>query len=264
MKNFKDIEFLRNETDLVVIDTRKRAEYLKDHMSGAYSLDLDLDLAAPVREHGGRHPLPDTMTFQKKLRAMGIADDSRVIIYDNGGNDSAGRLWWMLKYYGLKDVFVLSRGYSEFSDEEKDALVPGQKEGTITLVPDESMTAPYEEILEYSRQEKVEGKVVVDSRSEERWKGLVEPLDLKMGHIPNAVNIFYRKCFNGDNSLKDMDFIKETFEPVTGYDDVVFHCGSGVTACTNIMLFDELGRKSRLYVGSFSDYISYGNEPIKE
>ena len=264
MKNFKDIGFLRTEHDLAVIDARKRDEYLKDHYKGSFSLDLDLDLAGPVLQHGGRHPLPDVLTFQEKLRSFGLSDDSRVIIYDNGGNDSAGRLWWMLKYYGLKEVFVLMKGYSEFTDEEKDAEVPKSVNGKITLAPDESMTAPYEEILEYSGQGKLEGKVVVDSRSEERWRGLVEPIDRKKGRIPNTINIFYRKCFNPDNSLRDMEFIKDSFEKAATFDDVIFHCGSGVTACTNIMLFDELGRKSRLYVGSFSDYISYDNEPIKE
>lgn len=264
MKNFKDIGFLRSEPDLIVIDARKRDDYLKDHFSGSYNLDLDLDMAGPVLQHGGRHPLPDTETFQEKLRSIGLNDGSKVMVYDNGGNDSAGRLWWMLKYYGLKDVFVLSRGYSEFSDEEKDAVVPESGKGTITLVPDEYMTATYEEVLEYSKQDKVEGKVVVDSRSEERWRGLVEPIDRKKGRIPNTINIFYKKCFNPDNSLKDMDFIEATFEKAQAFDDVIFHCGSGVTACTNIMLFDELGRKSRLYVGSFSDYISHDNEPLKE
>lgn len=264
MNNFKDIGFLRSETGLTVIDARKRDAYLTDHYRGSYNLDLDLDLAGPVLEHGGRHPLPDMAVFQEKLRSIGLQDGSSVMIYDNGGNDSAGRLWWMLKYYGMKDVFVLSKGYSEFTDEEKDSMVPGPAEGTITLVPDESMTAPYEEILEYSKQDKLEGKVVVDSRSEERWRGLVEPIDRKKGRIPNTINIFYRKCFNTDNSLKDMDFINASFEKALAFDDVIFHCGSGVTACTNIMLFDELGRKSRLYVGSFSDYISYDNEPLKE
>lgn len=264
MKNFKDIGYLRSEPGLKVIDARKRAEYLKDHYKGSYSLDLDLDLAGPVQQHGGRHPLPDTEVFQEKLRSIGLNDDSRVMIYDNGGNDSAGRLWWMLKYYGMKDVFVLTRGYSEFADEEKVSDTPGREEGNITLVPDESMTAAYEEVLEYSKQDKLEGKVVVDSRSEERWRGLVEPIDRKKGRIPNTINIFYRKCFNPDNSLMDMEFIEASFEKAQAFDDVIFHCGSGVTACTNIMLFDELGRKSRLYVGSFSDYISYDNEPLKE
>ncbi|ETA80957.1 sulfurtransferase [Youngiibacter fragilis] len=264
MNNFKDIGFLRSETGLTVIDARKRDAYLEDHYRGSYNLDLDLDLAGPVLEHGGRHPLPDTAVFQEKLRSIGLRDGSSVMIYDNGGNDSAGRLWWMLKYYGMKDIFVLLKGYSEFSDEEKDSKVPGPAEGTITLVPDETMTAPYEEILEYSKQDKLGGKAVVDSRSEERWRGLVEPIDRKKGRIPNTINIFYRKCFNTDNSLKDMDFISASFKKALAFDDVIFHCGSGVTACTNIMLFDELGRKSRLYVGSFSDYISYDNEPLKE
>lgn len=265
MKNFKDRAFLLENRDLVVIDARKETEYRESHVKGAYFLDYEKDLASEVKAHGGRHPLPDKERLQEKLRSFGIHKDSRVLAYDGGSNDSAGRLWWLLKYYGLKQVYVLHGGFAATKEEDRDDAIPEPADGDIVLIENESMTASYEEVKAYSEAGEIGNKVVVDSRSEERYKGIVEPIDKKKGHIRNAKNVFYRKHFNSDNTLKDMEEIKENFREVEKFDDVVFHCGSGVTACTNIMLLDELGKESRLYVGSFSDFISYDeNEVVRE
>jgi len=270
MKNFKDRDFLITHEDLVVIDVRfdmsnpnsGRESYKKSHAKGAGYLDLNKDLAGPVKAHGGRHPLPDLDTFQEKLRALGLNNDSRVLIYDDGENSSAGRLWWMLKYYGLKDVFVLQGGFSVLREEDLTDKAEKFLKGNITLKPDESMTAAYEEVLAYSKEDAPDNKVIVDSRSEERYKGIVEPIDIQKGHIRNAKNIFYRSHFTETNHL-DMDSLKNNFKDISAYDDVIFHCGSGVTACTNIMVFDELGKQSRLYLGSFSDFISYKENTVE-
>ncbi len=270
MKNFKDRDFLITHDDLVVLDVRfdmsnpnlGRESYEKSHAKGAGYLDLNIDLAGPVKAHGGRHPLPDLHTFQEKLRALGLNDDSRVLIYDDGENSSAGRLWWMLKYYGLKDVFVLHGGFNTLRDEDLTDKEENFREGTITLTPDDSMTATYEEVLAYSKKDILDDTVIVDSRSEERYKGIVEPIDVKKGHIKNAKNIFYRSHFTESNHL-DMDSLKNNFKDISAYDDVIFHCGSGVTACTNTMVYDELGKKSRLYIGSFSDFVSYKENTVE-
>src|SRR5690554_3883162 len=126
MKNFKGRDFLLAQDDLILIDVRYdmsnkcygKEAYEKSHAKGAGYLDLDMDLAGPVKEHGGRHPLPDQDAFQEKLRALGIHDDSKVLIYDDGDNSAAGRLWWMLKYYGLDHVFVLHGGFSTLQVED--------------------------------------------------------------------------------------------------------------------------------------------------
>lgn len=270
MKNFKDRDFLITHDDLVVIDVRfdmsnqtlGRKSYEKSHAKGAGYLDLNMDLAGPVKAHGGRHPLPDLDTFQEKLRALGLNDDSRVLIYDDGENSSAGRLWWMLKYYGLKDVFVLHGGFNTLRDEDLTDKAENFRKGTITLTPNASMTATYEEVLSYSKKDILEDTVIVDSRSEERYKGIVEPIDVQKGHIRNAKNIFYRSHFTKTNHV-NLDSSEKSFKDILGYDDVIFHCGSGVTACTNIMVLDELGKQSRLYIGSFSDFISYKENTVE-
>ncbi len=270
MKNFKNIDFLKAHEDLVLLDVRfdmsnpdsGRESYNNSHAKGAGYLDLNKDLAGVVKEHGGRHPLPDQNTFQEKLRSLGVNHNSKVLIYDNGDNSAAGRLWWMLKYYGLEDVYVLHGGFKEFGDENLTDRIETFSKGDITLTPDDSMTASYEEVLAYSKKDKPFGQVVVDSRSEERYKGIIEPLDVKKGHIKNTENIFFRNHFNETNHLK-MDALEKNFENIKDIDDVVFHCGSGVTACTNIMAFDEIGKKSRLYLGSFSDFVSYEENTVE-
>lgn len=270
MKNFKDRDFLIAHDDLVVIDVRfdmsnpkyGRESYEKSHAKGAGYLDLNMDLAGPVKTHGGRHPLPDSDTFQKKLRALGLNNDSSVLIYDDGDNSSAGRLWWMLKYYGLKNVFVLHGGFKELKEEDLTDIAESFPKGNITLQPDDSMTASYEEVLAYSKEDHPKDKVIVDSRSEDRYKGIVEPIDIMKGHIRNTKNVFFKSHFTETNHI-DNESLENNFNEISAYEDVIFHCGSGVTACTNIMVFDELGKKSRLYPGSFSDFISYEENTVE-
>lgn len=270
MKNFKDRDFLNAHADLIVIDVRYdmnqgeygRNAYDRAHFKGAGFLDMDKDLASPVREHGGRHPLPDKTEFQSKLREMGINDDSGVLIYDDGDNSAAGRLWWMLKYYGLEHVYVLHGGFRSLLPEDLSSDIETFPIGSIVLKPDDSMTATYEEILAYSKSDTPKEKILVDSRSEERYKGIIEPVDIKKGHIKNAVNIFFKSHFDGEGRIKE-SALEENFRSVLPFDDVIFHCGSGVTACTNIMVLDELGRSSRLYIGSFSDFVSYEENTVE-
>lgn len=270
MKNFKDRDFLLANEDLAVIDVRYsmgdaaygRSAYDKGHYKGAAYLDLDLDLAGPVEKHGGRHPLPDGDTFQEKLRSIGICNDSRVLIYDDGDNSAAGRLWWMLKYYGLDEVYVLHGGFSKLKEEDLSRVKETFDKGDVVLKPDDSMTASYKEVLLYAKSDRLKNRILIDSRSEERFKGHVEPIDRKKGHIRNAENIDFKSHFNEKGELVE-ETLKDNFKNILAYDDVIFHCGSGVTACTNIMALDELGKSSRLYVGSFSDFVSYEENTVE-
>lgn len=270
MKNFKDRDFLIENPDLIVLDVRysmSDAEYGKksyaaSHYKGAHFLDMDQDLADVVGTHGGRHPLPDMKLFEEKLRSIGLENHSRVLIYDDGDNSSAGRLWWMLKYYGLSQVYVLQGGFKMLLPEDLTSDSSETKRGNITLTAHPDMTAPIEEITDYAKNGSVSGKLLIDSRSKERYQGLVEPVDHKKGHIPHALNIFFKDHFKEDQTF-DLEKAKKNFHEILHVDDVIFHCGSGVTACTNIMALDELGKKSRLYVGSFSDYISYEDNVVE-
>lgn len=270
MKNFKDRNFIIENPDLFIIDVRYnmgdgaygKKVYDASHCKGAHFLDMDTDLASSVEEHGGRHPLPDTKRFEDKLRSIGLNAGAKVLLYDEGDNSAAGRLWWMLKYYGIEDVYVLSGGFSTLLPEDLTSEVPIEEPGNITLTEHPDMIASYEEIKDYADNGGGNKKLLIDSRSEERYLGLVEPVDTKKGHIPHAENIFFRSHFKEDNTL-DFTKLKENFKDILSVEDIIFHCGSGVTACTNIMALDELGKSSRLYVGSFSDYISYEDNVVE-
>ncbi len=270
MKNFKDRDFLIENSDLIVLDARYsmsdaeygRKSYETSHYKGAHFLDMDQDLADEVGRHGGRHPLPNTKLFEEKLRSIGLENHSRVMIYDDGDNSSAGRLWWMLKYYGLEHVYVLHGGFKMLLPEDLTSDMPEKKQGNISLTEHPDMTAPSEEIADYAKKGSTSEKLLIDSRSGDRYKGFVEPVDHKKGHIPHAANIFFKDHFNEDQTL-DLEKATKNFADIMDVDDVIFHCGSGVTACTNIMALDELGKKSRLYVGSFSDYISYEDNVVE-
>lgn len=271
MKNFKNRDFLLAHRNLVVLDVRYdmsdgtygRKAYEKGHYKGAYFLDLYEDLAGPVNIHGGRHPLPPRESFQEKLRSFGLSQGQPVLIYDDGDNAAAGRLWWMLKYYGLKEVYVLSGGFSSLAPEDLTKEVPQRSPGDILLEENEQMTASYEEVKAYAEKEVASNTtVLVDARAKERYKGLVEPIDRMKGHIKHAQNVFFRDHFDARNMLQ-LEKTKENFKEILSYEDVIVHCGSGVTACTNIMALEELGKASRLYVGSFSDFISYEGNTVE-
>lgn len=271
MKNFKEPEFIRENPDLLFIDVRydmndgdygKKA-YEKSHLRGAAFLNMDLDLAGPVMEHGGRHPLPDQGILEEKLRSIGMNGDSRVLIYDDGDYTAAGRLWWMLKYYGLKEVYVLHGGFRTLKEEDLSNNTESFSRGNVSLKPNGAMSASYEEVLRFSKENDPQGKVLVDSRSEERYKGLIEPIDRLKGHIRNACNVVYKNNFHEDGRVREEKELRENFAGILDVKDVIVHCGSGVTACSNIMVLDELDKPSRLYLGSFSDFVSYPDNTIE-
>lgn len=265
MKNFKEPGFLRENPDLLLIDARydmndadygKKA-YAESHLKGAAFLDMDSDLAGPVMEHGGRHPLPDQNLLEEKLRSIGMNGDSRVLIYDDGDYTAAGRLWWMLKYYGLREVYVLHRGFRTLKEEDLSHKTELFSRGNISLKPNKAMRASYEEVLRFSKESDPKGKVLVDSRSDARYKGQIEPIDRLKGHIRNACNVFFKNNFHEDGSVREEKELRENFAGILDIGDVIVHCGSGVTACSNIMVLEELDKPSRLYLGSFSDFVSY-------
>ncbi|MGB4588707.1 MAG: sulfurtransferase [Clostridiaceae bacterium] len=273
MKNFKSLDFIKENPNLKIIDVRYDMSdgnygitaYKKAHFKGAAFLDLDKDLAGPVKEHGGRHPLPEISVLEDKLRSIGLDNDTKVLIYDDGDNSSAGRLWWMLKYYGLKDVYVLNGGFKMIGEDLLTDHEENFERGNITLKPNDRMKATYDEVLQFSKENEPLHQALVDSRSEERYQGIIEPIDRKKGHIKNAKNVYFKSNFHADGTLKDKEILTQNFKEVISKKDIIVYCGSGVTACSNVMVLDELGISSRLYPGSFSDFVSYDeNTVIKE
>lgn len=271
MKNLVSVKWLKenNNEDIVVVDCRfdlqtpsyGKDSYLKNHIPNAVYIDVDKDLAGNVKEHGGRHPLPDLNEFKSKLESCGIGNNTRVVAYDDGEVAGASRFWWMLKYIGHDKVYILDGGIKVWieSGYYLSSDVPKKEKKCLDINIDESILVTVDEVKKSISEE---GSVIIDSRSFERYKGEVEPIDKKAGHIPNAKNYFWMNVLE-NNKVKDNKTLETYFDELLKYKKVIVHCGSGITGCVNYLALDEIGVKPKLYLGSWSDWISYDDNEVK-
>jgi thiosulfate/3-mercaptopyruvate sulfurtransferase len=229
--------------------------YQAGHLSGAYYVDLEKDMTGPKGQHGGRHPLPDLDEFAKKMASLGVVTDSKVLIYDDGSLAMACRLWFMLKLIGLKDVYIVKGGYKALVEAgcSIDQVMPEKCENTLEINYQEHLICDIKAVKESLKQDK---HVLVDARAEARYQGEEEPIDFVAGHIPGSVNYFWQETL-----VDNLDF-KDHFKDLIAYDQVINQCGSGVTGCVNMFFMEEAGIKSKLYLGSYSDWISYQDNDI--
>lgn len=275
------------EPDMVIVDCRfwlndKSAgaeAYEAEHISGAVYLDLEKDLSAPVTAHGGRHPLPDVEQLARTLGKAGINQNSRVVIYDDNKGINAARLWWMLHYVGHQQVYVLNEGFTTW----KNAKFPVTSDQPVVIPttfvahvqPD--MLADVEEVRQVSQgyrraddtasaqsQDNTSLPVLIDSRENKRYLGLEEPIDPKAGHIPGAVNYFWLNTrHDEEDRYDDVDRLEKHFAGLDKEQSIIVYCGSGVSACPNVLALNEAGYKNvKLYSGSWSDWISYEEHPV--
>lgn len=224
---------------------RGRMTYEIGHIPGAVFVDLDEDLAGPPGV-GGRHPLPDLTEFAVTLGELGIGPQTHVVVYDDAGGRIAARLWWMLRSIGHRKVQVLDGGYQAWISSGHDVGV-----GTVTARPAD-YPAP-EGFTGVVTHEQINGRTVIDARAGERYRGEVEPIDPKAGHIPGAINISTSQNLTEDGRFRDESAIADVYSKVPG--DAVVSCGSGVTACHNALAMVVAGREMPdVYVGSFSEW----------
>lgn len=238
-----------------------RRLYDAGHLPGAFFLNLEGDLSGPVGEHGGRHPLPDMFAFAATLRDHGVGDESEVVVYDDSGGMFAARLWWLLRYAGFDRVRVLDGGLSAWTAAglplSQDVLSPEPHALTLRLRPE--MLVNMAEVRGRLGDERVK---LFDARAPERYRGEVEPLDKKAGHIPGAFNKPFTENLEG-GLFKSPERLRERFAEIRDGDEVILYCGSGVTAAHNALALDEAGiRGAKLYVGSWSDWSSYDENPV--
>lgn len=269
MKNFITPAEMEQLDEVILIDVRQDLTdpaygpktYAQGHLHNAFYLNLEADLSGEVTADTGNHPLPGLKRFKAALEAMGATNESFFVIYDEGSNFTAPRGWFVLKYFGLENVFVLEGGLSaalEHGMKLTQALPHAQK-SYIELSANEGFLADYDEIKAWTKDPSPD-RVLIDSRSGERFRGEVEPLYDKAGHIPGAVNYYYGDNFEDTGRLKDESELRRRFSPLRGKKDIIVSCGSGVTACANYIILDELGFSPRLYVGSYSQWLKKGNE----
>ena len=271
MKNFVDINYLEKNIDnVVLVDARNnfmvpgegRALYNKSHIKNSFHIGLSEDMVGTIKEHGGRDPLPDDISsFSQKLESFGISNDTEVIVYDSAYM-YAGRFWWMCKYIGLTNVKLLNASEDEikksnlvFTDEV--TILPKEK-GKINISLNNSMIADIDDIRKVIEDE---NSLIIDSRDKQRFLGAVEVVDAEAGHIPNALNYPFMDIIK-DGKIADTDFLEKHFEKLREYDNIYTYCGSGVSATVNIIALSEIGIDVKLYVGSWSDYITYKDSVI--
>ena len=218
--------------------------YLAGHVPGAVFVDLDRDLAAPPSQDG-RHPLPEPGAFAATLGRLGISPDTHVVVYDDTGGAVAARLWWMLRSIGHERVQVLDGGYQAWVEAGHPV-----ETGEVTREP-ASYPVPSGFTGVVTRHD-LEGRVLVDARVPERFRGEVEPVDPKAGHIPGAVNRPYPENLDGKGRFLPPAELRKRFE---GLDDPVVYCGSGTNACHLALAMEVAGLgMPDVYVGSFSEW----------
>ena len=222
------------------------------HIPGAVYAHLDNDLSSPqIKGVTGRHPLPDVLKFNAFLGSIGLKSDNHVVVYDQGHSGFAARMWWLLKWIGHENVSVLDGGMKAWLNSGGTT-----RSGLETFAqsvyhgsPDNNMAVDREDLVG------AVDTVIVDSRDEPRYLGIEEPIDPVKGHIPKAINYPWKANLTKDGAWKDKMELRNRFENLEG--EVVFYCGSGVTACHNILAYKASGKgMAKLYPGSWSHWIT--------
>jgi thiosulfate/3-mercaptopyruvate sulfurtransferase len=251
--------------DLADYDAGRRA-YAEAHIPGARFLHLDLDLSGPKTGLNGRHPLPHPQTFALRLGALGIDSTRQVVAYDASGGPYAARLWWMLRWVGHTHAAVLDGGWDAWRAAGKpvttDVPLPQPTTYTLRAHPELAVNAAY--VSAHLNDGTVH---VLDARSSDRFHGENETLDPVGGHIPGAANRFFKTNLTKSGHFKQPATLAGDFRDVLGSADpssVVHQCGSGVTACHNLLAMEHAGLGgSKLYPGSWSEWVSDSTRPIE-
>jgi len=262
--NPEELLKLKEASNFVLIDARAginaSENYQNEHLKDARFVDLNKDLTTVEDPaNGGRHPLPSLEKFSQVLSKIGISPSSHVIIYDDkNGSNAAARFWWMLRSINHEKVQVLNGGLQA-------AIKVGFPVSSAleTIEPTEkypiskwSLAQADMEEVEKARNKKE--NIVVDVRDKNRFDGLKEPLDLIAGHIPGAINVPFSENLNEDGFYKSAEDLAKKYIEIIGDknpENVIVHCGSGVTACHTLLAMDYAGIPiPKLYVGSWSEW----------
>jgi thiosulfate/3-mercaptopyruvate sulfurtransferase len=254
-----------DEPDVVVCDVRwyltdtyrGRREYDIAHVPGAVFVDLHSDLAGGTG--GGRHPLPTTYEFAAHLSRLGIGRDDAVVAYDSAGGGVASRLWWMLRSIGHQRVAVLDGGYQAWEQAGHPTTddVVARAPTAYPVVDGWRGTVDADDITSLVER----GTTLVDARAADRYRGDVEPIDPRAGHIPGAINMPHLDNLGRDGLHRPAHELAERFADL-GASPVVY-CGSGVTACHDLLAMSIAGiTDARLYPGSWSDWASQPDRPV--
>ncbi|MDD4906124.1 MAG: sulfurtransferase [Methylobacter tundripaludum] len=262
-----------NNSNWIIIDCRfsladteaGAKAYRHGHIPNARYAHLDKDLSSSITDFTGRHPLPNFALLAKKLGDWGVTNTSQVVVYDDAGGAFAGRLWWLLRCMGHDKVAVLNGGIKQW-----------QKQGlpvTTTLPTVKPATfRPYLNDVAWLSALQVQNNMakksicLIDARTPERYRGKQEPVDPVAGHIPGALNRAFQLNLDSNGLFLSTEQLREQFNQLIGTtapEQVVHYCGSGVTACHNLLAMEYAGLTgSKLYAGSWSEWIRNKNRAV--
>jgi len=244
-------------------------EYRAAHIPRAVYAHLDRDLSGTVTGTNGRHPLPDASMLAATFGRLGIANGMQVAVYDQDCGMFASRLWWLLRWMGHESVAVLDGGFARWMAEGRPVDTSGADDSEratrrFTGTPREDMTVSLADLSALIGRP---GSLLLDARAPERFRGDIEPIDRVPGHIPGAVNRFFQDNVGADGLLQSPDDLRRSISPTLAgvpIDRVVCYCGSGVTACHNLLAFEHAGlRGAKLYPGSWSEWSSDPARPVE-
>ena len=262
-------------TDWIVIDCQHdlanpaagSAAFAAGHIPGAQHAQLDTDLSdkspGPQGKFRGRHPLPKRETFVETLRRWGVNTTSQVVAYDAQGGMLAARLWWMLRWVGHDAVAVLDGGLPAWQNlgQSLETMATSRPRGAFTPGPSLARSVTVDELLTNldTRQ-----RTVLDARAPDRFRGENETLDPVGGHIPGAKNRFFKDNLQADGCFKPASQLRAEFSALLGVPEhSVMQCGSGVTACHNLLAMEVAGLGgAALYPGSWSEWCSDPTRPV--
>ncbi|HAP94642.1 sulfurtransferase [Epilithonimonas hominis] len=256
---------LSKNPNLRLFDVRtgadSKAEFDKKHLQNAVYVDLNSDLAKIDNpKNGGRHPLPTFEDFIKTLGKLGIDKDSHVVIYDDkNGANAAARFWWMLRAVGHKKVQVLNGGLPVAQNQNYPLSSVEEYYPETKYISDyQDWQLPQVWIDDVKKASQDSDSMIVDVRESQRFDGIMEPIDLVAGHIPNAHNFPFIDNLDEKGLFKSPEVLRNLYsELFDNYEKnkIIFHCGSGVTACHSLLALDYAGFDiPNLYVGSWSEW----------
>ena len=262
-----------DDPDWIVIDTRHELTnpetgprlYAEGHIPGAFFMHVDHDLSAPKTGQNGRHPLPDIETFAAKVNERGVGPGKQVVVYDDMGGNYAVRLWWMLRWLGHDEVAILDGGYPLWLKEGRPVTKEGAAPRKGAFVPRPHLGDAVD-VHFVGRFAQSPSMKLVDARAAERFTGKQEAIDPVAGHIPGAVNRFWKENLEADGRFKAAERLRPEFDAMLGGlepSQVVHMCGSGVTACHNLFAMELAGLPgSKLYAGSWSEWVADTSRPV--
>lgn len=265
-RHLNDVNWLLFDCRFSLADPEAGAKaYRFGHIPGARYVHLDRDLSSAITDFTGRHPLPDFKLLAKKLSGWGANNASQIIAYDDAGGAFAGRMWWLLRCLGHDCVAVLDGGIQQWRQQgySTTTALPQIKPSTFRPYLDDSQWFDALQVQNGLARKTIK---LIDARSPERYRGAQEPIDPVAGHVPGALNRAFQLNLDNTGRFKASEELRAQFyRLIAGVppEQVVHMCGSGVTACHNLLAMEIAGLTgSKLYAGSWSEWIRDKNRPV--